>query len=123
MSEMIVQRINKTYTDEIALGIKYYSIISELNNLKLTTRELELLAFTAQRGTISSLSAKEEFNRRFHSSTATVNNMISKLSRMGLLVKVNNKSKVNPKIALDFSKGAIIQLVMFNKGGQDAQAS
>lgn len=122
MSEMIVQRINKTYIDEISIGMKYYSIISELNNLNLTERELQLLAFTAHRGTISSLSAKEEFSRRFSSSIPTINNIISKLSRMGLLVKVNGKSKVNEKIALDFSKGIVLQLVI-NKKQTDEQAS
>jgi DNA-binding MarR family transcriptional regulator len=119
---MVVQRISKQYTDEVSVGIKYYSLISELNNLNLTDRELQLLAFTAHRGTISSLSAKQEFARRFHSSIPTINNMISKLSRMGLFIKVKGKTKVNPKIALDFSTGIVLQIIMTKKE-ENGQAS
>ena len=115
MSEMVIQRISKQYTDDISIGIKYYSLISELNNLELTERELQLLAFTANRGTISSLSAKQEFSRRFSSSIATINNIISKLTRMGLLVKVAGKSRVNPKISPDFTNGIVMQIVITRK--------
>lgn len=122
MADIVVQKISKKYSDEVSIGIKYYSLISELNNLNLTHRELQLLSFTAYRGTISSLSAKEEFSRRFRSSIPTINNMISKLSRMGLLIKVSGKSKVNPKISPDLSNGIVIQIVI-TKEGSDEQAS
>jgi len=122
MSEMTVQRISKKYTDEVNIGIKYYSLISELNDLSLTKRELQLLAFTAERGTISSLSAKQEFSRRFNSSIPTINNIISKLSRMGLLIKTAGKSKVNPKIAPNYSNGIVMQIIIA-KDNKDEQAS
>lgn len=119
MSEFVVQKIIKTYKDEVEVGIKYYSLISELNNLNLTERELQLLSFTANRGTISSLSSKEEFSRRFSSSIATINNMISKLSRMKLLVKVNGKTRVNPKISIDFSKNVVMNIFISLKEGEN----
>jgi hypothetical protein len=115
MADIVVQKISKQYADEVTIGMKYYSLISELNNLNLTHRELQLLAFTADRGTISSLSAKQEFSRKFQSSIPTINNIISKLSRMGLLVKVKGKSRVNPKIAPDFSNGIALQIIISKK--------
>lgn len=123
MTQMVVQRISKQYADEVAIGMKYYSLISELNNLKLTERELQLMAFTANRGTISSLSAKQEFSRRFNSSIPTINNMISKLSRMGLLVKINRKTRVNPKISIDFSSGVVMQIILLKKPENGSQTS
>jgi hypothetical protein len=123
MDKVVVQRISKSYDNELNIGIRYYSIISELNNLNLTERETQLLAFTAQRGTISSLSAKSEFCRIFGSSLATINNMISKLTKVGLLVKINRKTKVNPKITPDFSKGLVLQIIMFKKQDNESGVS
>ena len=112
MSEVVVQKISKSFDDSVSIAVKYYSIISDLNNLNLTDREIQLLAFTANRGTISSVSAKQEFCKRFNSSVPTINNIISKLSGMKLLIKVNGKTKVNPKIAIDFTKNLVLQIAL-----------
>lgn len=123
MSEIVLQKIAKSYKDEVDVAIKYYSIISDLNNLELTEREIQLLAFTAIRGTISSTSAKQEFCKRFGSSVATINNMISRLSSMGLMVKVNNKTRVKESIRIDFTKNIVIQLFMGVKENGRVQKS
>lgn len=123
MSEIVLQKIAKSYKDEVDVAIKYYSIISDLNNLDLTEREIQLLAFTAYRGTISSASAKQEFCKRFGSSVATINNMISRLSGMGLMVKVNNKTKVKDSIRIDFTKHIVLQLFIGVKENGRVQKS
>lgn len=111
MSQIIAQKIHKEYSKTIDLAIVYYQILSDLNKLDLSKREIELLAHTAVRGVISSITSKEEYIKKFGSSKATVNNMISKLTRMGLLTKTDSKIEVNKQICPDFSKkNMVLQL-------------
>jgi hypothetical protein len=112
MSEKIsAQKIKKEFTTPLELAQKYYSILLTLNNIPFTKRQLQVLSYTAIRGTISSSSAKDDFIKTFGSSIDSINNVISELHKHKLLVKINGKNKVNPKIALDFSnKNYVIQL-------------
>lgn len=106
MSEKILaQKIKREYNTPVEVAQKYYAMRLALNNIFLSNRELQLLAFTAVRGTISSSSAKEEFVRQFGSTVDTINNMISRLSRhpSKLLVKINGKTRINPALVLDFT--------------------
>jgi hypothetical protein len=104
-NKVLAQKIKREYRTPVEIALKYYAIRLALNNIFLSKRELELLSFTAVRGTISSSSAKDEFVRQFGSSKDTINNMISKLSRhpSKLLVKVNGKTRINPALVIDFS--------------------
>lgn len=115
MGDFVIQVLKKTSKDEVEKAIRYYSLLSTWNNFKLTERKIQLLAYTAIRGTISSLSSKEDFSRLFNSSPATINNMISELKDIGLLVKSQGKYKVNEKINLDFSKNIILGFKLFNQ--------
>ena len=45
--KMVIQQLQKSLQDEYAVAQKYYSILSAINNLGLTKREIELVAFTA----------------------------------------------------------------------------
>lgn len=110
-----IQVLRREFKEPLEKAIKYYAIMSIWSNLELTEREVQLLAYTAIRGTISSISSKEEFSRLFHSSPATINNMISRLFPMGLLIKAHGKYKVNEQINLDFSKNLVIGFKLFNK--------
>ena len=101
--DFILQKIKKQEETALDVAIKYYSIICLINDIKLSRRQIELLAFTSIRGTISSLSAKTDFSEAFGSYIATVNNMISELSNMGLLEKFQGKYRVRHQIALDFT--------------------
>lgn len=114
MSDFVVQTLRKEFKEALAKAITYYSLLSVWNNLKLTERKIQLLAYTALRGTISSPSSKGEFSRLYNSSSATINNMISELKEMGLLVKSNGKYKVNEQINLDFSKDMVIGFKLLN---------
>ena len=75
--KVIVQEINKEYKTPIEIAIKYFSIVLTLSDIYLPPRDLELLAFIAVRGTISSPSAKDEFIKQFDSTIGTINNMTS----------------------------------------------
>lgn len=112
---MSVQKIKKGYKQNMDVAIAYYSMISVLNQFHLTTRELQLLAFTALRGSITNPAAREDFCQTYETSQATINNIISKLRKLKLFVKDQNKIRVHPALALDFSQPLVLQIVLSNE--------
>jgi hypothetical protein len=107
--QVIVKTIKKSYDSTIKAGITWFKFISAINDIKLTKRELELLAFINTRGTISSIQAKEDFCVMFETSKATVSNMISRLLKKRLLIKDKNKTKINPALKVDFNNDFIVR--------------
>ncbi len=100
----LVQKLAKSYTDKYGLAQQYYSLLSALNGLKLTEREIQLVAYTAIKGTITYANARAEFCNKYNTTTATINNIVSKLKKVGIFIKEDGKVKVNPVIVLDFNK-------------------
>ena len=110
--KIIVQKFLRKIEDNYAMAEKYYSVLSTINNLKLTTREIQLVAFTAIRGNISYSSIREDFCTKYNSTSPTINNIISKLKRIGVFVKDGSKIKVNPVIILNFSNDITLEIKM-----------
>lgn len=110
MADVIVQEITKMVKTDVEQGMKYYSVLSALNNLELTNRQIQLLAFTAIRGTITPLSARQEFVELFDSSLNSIENIKGKLVRMGLIVKIGEMYKILPSIDLDFKKDIVLKI-------------
>lgn len=106
----IVQRLKKSVENSYASAEKYYSLLSTINDLKLTTREVQLVAFTAIKGNISYANIRAEFCSKYESSPPTINNMISKLKKMGILIKDGTKIKVNPVIILNFDNDLVLDI-------------
>ncbi len=111
-NKVILQRLKKSFPTEIEKAEMYFGIISSVNALGLSTREIQLVAFTAVKGNISNGNAREEFCRIYDTSIPTINNIISKLKRLSIFVKENKKIKVNQKLALDFKKEIVLQFNM-----------
>lgn len=99
---MILQKLKKEEIDEFGIAQKYYSILSAINNLHLTEREIQLVAFTAVKGNITYGNVREEFCKKYSTTSPTINNIISKLKKLGIFVKEDGKVKVNPRIVIDF---------------------
>lgn len=112
--KVIVQRLRKSMEDNFMLAQKYYRILSDVNDLRLTDREIQLLAFAAIKGNISYASNREEFCTRFNSSGATINNMISKMKKMGVFIKDGSKVKVNPMILLNFENDLSLEIKLIH---------
>jgi queuine/archaeosine tRNA-ribosyltransferase len=110
--KIIVQKFLRKVEDNYAMAEKYYSVLSTINNLKLTQREVQLVAFTAIRGNISYSSIREDFCKKYNSTSPTINNIISKLKRIGVFVKDGSKIKVNPVIILNFSNDITLEIKM-----------
>ena len=107
---MIVQRLKKDVSTDIQLAEKYYSILSAINNLHLTEREIQLISFTAVKGNITYANVREEFCKTYNSTSPSINNIISKLKRIGIFIKENGKVKVNPIIVIDFKKDLTLEI-------------
>lgn len=107
---MITQKLKKGIKDDFELAQKYYSILSDVNGLRLTEREIQLVAFTAIKGNISNGNVRDEFCSKYNTSSPTINNIISKLKKVGIFVKEGGKVKVNPVIVLDFKQGLTLEI-------------
>lgn len=110
----IVQKLKRAEKDVFDVAERYYSILSSINNLGLTKRELQLVAFTAIKGNISYANIREEFCQKYDSSSPTINNIISRLKKLGVLVKDGTKVKVNPVILLNFEKDILLEVRLTN---------
>lgn len=72
--------------------------------MHLEKRQIELVAFCAINGTISSPPVKAAFISQFKSSKGGVNNIISDLQKLGILVKDEYKKiRLAPSIRMDFT--------------------
>jgi len=113
---MIVQKLKKQINTNEELAEKYYSILSVVNGMGLTHREIQLIAFTAIKGNITTKGAREEFCKTHSTSSPTINNIISKLKKIKIFVKDGKDITINPLIVLDFSKSIGIQIVLEHEG-------
>ena len=104
------QRWRKQCQDKFLIAYKYYALLSALNGFSLTERELQLLSFTAVKGNMSYANVREEFCRKYNSTTPTINNMISKLKKLSIFIKENGKIRVNPKLVLNFDNNIKIEI-------------
>ena len=109
-AKIVVQRLKKDVNTDMELAMKYYSILSVINNLHLTEREIQLISFTAIKGNITYANVREEFCKTYNSTSPTINNIISKLKKMNIFIKENGKVKVNPIITIDFKKDLMLDI-------------
>lgn len=114
--DMIVQKLKKDLRNDTEVSYRYYSVISALNDLQLTTREVQLMSFIAVSGSISVPSNREKFCNTYNTTGATVNNMVSKLKKRNLLMKKDGKIVVNAIISLDFSKDVSLEIRIVHGG-------
>lgn len=91
------------------MAIKYYSVLSILNDLHLTPLEVKIVAYTAVKGNIAGR-AKIHFAELFGTTKASINKSISALYARSFLVRENSKTKINSQLLLDFNNDLIIQL-------------
>lgn len=102
-------RINTPSVLDIA--VKYYTILSVLGDMHLTPRELQLLAFTATRGSISSGGAKKQFIELFGTSKNTIENLKGSLKDKGLIVKDDDDNyRVASHLRRNFKNLACLRL-------------
>lgn len=116
-NRIVVQKWKKDIPDDVNLAIYYYSLLFSFNKLNVTEREIQMVAFAAVKGNISYAEIREEFCKIYSSSNPTINNMVSKLKKMKVLIKDNGKIKVNPSICPKFgtADSIILQITLTNE--------
>lgn len=107
---MIVQKLKKLHNDNYELAERYYSLMSSLNNLKMTQREIQLVAHCSIHGNISHSHIKEEFCEKHNTSVQTISNMISRLKKKNVFIKEKGKIKTNPLFILKFDEDVVLQI-------------
>ena len=114
---VIAQKWKRNISNNIELAISYYSILFSFNQLNVTERETQLVAFTSVNGNISDSEKRKGFCSDYQTTNPTINNMVSKLKKMGILTKSEGKIIVNISISPKFDTSSIIlQVVLKNDG-------
>lgn len=108
-------KIKKVIKDDLELALKYYRIVSILNDFNWTPLETEIIAFTAVKGNILQGGSKEQFCSLFNTTEASLTKTTYKLIKKYFLVKVDKKTQVNPQLLLNFSQDLFIQLTLINE--------
>ena len=106
----ILQKLRRVDVDDYQMAERYYTILSAINNLKLTQRELQLIAFTAIRGNISYANIRKDFCEKYGTTNPSINNIISRLKKLGVLIKDGSKVKVNSQILLNFENDITLEV-------------
>ena len=104
-------RIKKEFDTSLELAVKWYSIVSILNNFKWTCMQVNILSFTAVKGDISSSCRVADFCSLFNTTSSSVANCVSELYKKGFIVK-QGKTKVHPQLLLDFNNNILTQLAL-----------
>ena len=112
---MIVQRLKVKIGSPYSLAERYYALLSVVNDLKLTQRDVQFLAFMAT-GEGISVERKDDFCKQYSTTLATVSNIMHKLKKKNMLVKEASKLVINSSIALDFTKDIEINIVFKHEG-------
>lgn len=107
---MVLQKLKKAENSQYALAERYYTILSAVNNIRLTNMEIQLLSFAAVRGNISYSNIRKDFCKEYGTTNASINNTISKLKKLGMLVKESGKIKVHPMIVLNFENDITLEI-------------
>lgn len=105
------QEIRKNYKTPFEKAKVYYAMLFSINGMHLSPTELDLVAFSAVNGTLSTPPLRGEFLEKFNLSENYLNTILPKLRKQGLLVKDDNKKmRVNPKILIDFKEDIRLEI-------------
>jgi len=85
-------------------------VLSALNDLQLAKGEIQLIAFTAIKGEITSRKVRKEYCEMYKPTTvATINNIVHRLKKKNILHKKDGKIFVNPVInKISFSSDLLL---------------
>ena len=107
---MDTQKLKFVSSDVYKKAEMYYFIISVINNFKLTKKDIQLISYTSIKGNISNFNSREEFCKIYKAHPGTINNIIFKLKKLGIIIKTRDRIHVNPLIILDFKKSIKIEI-------------
>ncbi len=104
MNTIVQQNITKKYSSNLEFAKAYYNFITQINNISITPTEMNLLCYCAVNGTISTPPVRDAFIEQYNVPKGSIYNIVSKLQKLKLMVKIQGKIRVNPAIQIDFNK-------------------
>ena len=105
--ENIVKKISSPFDRAKA----YYTILFTVNSIPFSPIELDMIAFTAVNGTLSSPPLRDEFLSTFKISRNYFNMTLPKLRKRGIMVKGDDKKmRLSPILQRDFSGHILLHL-------------
>lgn len=90
----------------------YFNVVSAINNLELKPMDVNVLSFMAVHGNISDRSLRNEFCKQYKTKVDSINNVVSKLKKMGMIVKEDRTIKLAPYFEFDYKKDLQLQIVL-----------
>ena len=106
MEKIVVQKIVKNSPDVAKL---YFGILSAINNLRLTDREINVLAYIANVG-LDSKEKRKLFCDENDTTLPTIYNVVSKLKKMGMVTKTKSGTKLIAVFDFDYKKDVQLQI-------------
>lgn len=117
------QEIDRKYDTAWDKAKIYLKIMLPLGNFHITNQELDILAFIACSGDISKVPIRRACLEKFQISNSSLNNSISKLKRLGLLVKVNNQNiNILPTFQVNYDSDLYLNIKLGNKRTPDKES-
>ena len=104
----IVQRLRVKKLTPLVKAEKYFQMISIVNDLTLTERDVQFVAFLAVEKEIQ----KKVFCEKYGTSMATVGNIIHKLKKLQILRKENGKLLIHSSLSLDFNNDVTLNIIL-----------
>lgn len=96
----MVQRIVVKVSD---VAERYFRVLSAVNNLGLTDREINVLAYISNEG-FDTRGKRDEFCRINETTLATIYNVVSRLKKLGMVTKTKSGTKLVPVFEFDYKK-------------------
>lgn len=106
MEKIVVQRIIVAVPN---VAERYFRILSAINELHLTDREVNVLAYIANEG-FDTKEKREEFCKMNETTLATIYNVVFKLKKRGMVTKVKGVTRLVSLLEFDYKKDLQLQI-------------
>ena len=106
MEKIVVQKIVKMVPN---VAERYFRILSAVNNLQLTDREINVLAYIANEG-LNDKGKRDKFCKMHETTLATIYNVVSRLKKLGMVTKSRGSTKLVAVFEFDYTKDVQLQI-------------
>lgn len=123
-SEDRVQKVAKYLEIMIGLNRQHLKMVVKGKEklVNVTEQEIKVLAYAAVMGDISTVKSRTGCQKYLSTSRHSLNNAISKLTRLGLLTKTD-RTRVHPDLQLDFTKNINLIINLNEQAGDSKNSS
>lgn len=111
-----VIKIKKKLKNEFDLAVKYFGVISILNDFNWTKMEIHILAFTLITGNINIGEPRKTFLNWYGSSKRSyLSTLLFSMQKKGLIIRKDKNLILNPSLLIELEKNLILQLNMYSE--------